>query len=162
MKHKYYDLMIRYAENPGIQIQTRDGYAEEWFDINYTPDWDDGEFRESPRTRHVHADLMIAKAKDSSVVFETFIEATQQWEVRNQRLSNHLQMRIRKTAFCVGDIVVFANDGVHAGLEIVVTGIDEVFDRTFCGTVIAGSPSSHPKGYQRNDFFTGNFKLRSE
>lgn len=162
MKHKYHDLMIRYAENPGIQIQTRDGYDSEWFNINYTPDWDDGEFRENPRARHTHAELLIAKANDASVVFETFNSATQVWEVRDQRLASHSQMRIRNTKFGVGDIVVFANDGNHIGLEIVVTGFDEAFDRTFSGTVISDIAASHPKGYQRNDFFTGNFKLRDK
>lgn len=160
MKHKYHDLMIRYAENPGIQIQIRDG--DEWYNIDYTPDWDEGEFREIPRVRHTHADLMIAKANDSRVVFETFNATIQKWEVRDQRLANHNQMRIRKMPFGVGDIVVFANDGNHAGLEIVVTGFDAAFDRTFSGTVISGSASSHPKGYQRDDFFTANFKLRDK
>ena len=70
MKHQYHDLILKYVENPAIQIQVKDG--NEWLNIDYTPDWNVGEFRESPRTRHVHADLMIELAGDKRTVFETY------------------------------------------------------------------------------------------
>lgn len=157
MKHQYHDLILKYAENPAIQIQVKDG--NEWLNIDYTPDWNVGEFRESPRTRHVHADLMIELAGDKRTVFETYNFNTETWEIKDQRLANHKTMRMRAAPeFGVGDIVVFNGRGIHEGLEIVVTAIDPAYQGTFTGTVFSAPFTSHPKGYHCDNFITRNFQ----